>query len=69
MKKPDLGSIKPTCGQCDHWRLLEGDDGECCAMPAHAIIADDDDGRACLTFIRPSVQADERACIHFRGKN
>lgn len=28
MNKPDLGSIKPTCGQCDHWRLLEGDDGE-----------------------------------------
>jgi hypothetical protein len=22
MNKPDLGSIKPTCGQCKHWRLL-----------------------------------------------
>ena len=29
----------------------------------------DDDGQACLTFIRPSMQADEWACIHFRGKN
>ena len=69
MKKPDLGSIKPTCSACDHWRLLEDDSGECCAMPAQAIVADDDDGQACLTFIRPSMQADEWACIHFRGKN
>lgn len=68
MKKPDLGSIKPTCSACDHWRHIEDDSGECCAMPAQAIVADDD-GQACLTFIRPSMQADEWACIHFRGKN
>lgn len=34
MKKPDLGSIKPTCGQCSHWQHIEGDDGECCALPS-----------------------------------
>ena len=69
MKKPDLGSIKPTCGQCDHWQHIEDDGGECCAMPSVPATEYDEGGDPVLVFIRPSMAADEWACIHFRGKN
>lgn len=69
MKKPDLGSIKPTCGQCDHWQHIEDDGGECCAMPSVLANDYDKDGNPFLVSMRPTMAADAWACIHFRGKN
>lgn len=63
--KPDLGTVKPSCGACGHWlRIKDSDAGECCALPAQALVVNEGDGDEIL-FLRPQMADDERACMYF----
>jgi hypothetical protein len=69
LKNSCIESIRGTCGQCENWRRIEKEFGECCALPSVPATDYDEDGSPVLIFIRPSMTADEWSCIHFRGAN
>lgn len=54
-----------TCGQCKHWRKVEGAQetiGECYFNPP--VFKEDEEG---YTLLRPILEPDEHACGQFTG--
>lgn len=57
-------NICPTCGTCKRWQRIDGEAGECTALPATVAILDEGEGGE-IIFIRAQMVSDERACIYF----
>lgn len=59
-----------TCGQCDHFRILDGDDGLCGkVLPKVATVVLKGEDGVEIAFshtVRPQAQANDPSCFEFR---
>jgi hypothetical protein len=62
--RSEFENINPTCGTCKRWQRIDGEAGECTALPATVAILDEGEGDE-IIFIRAQMVSDERACIYF----